>query len=113
MKTAKQESALHLVAASCDPVFLVSAFEFLINEGVEVSARDDADKTALYYISERKKIDPELRSQIISLIRPVAAHHHFTGSDVNSDTDSLLSPQTSSGMVFLFQRRYTQVQKWK
>lgn len=100
MKTAKQESALHLVAASCDPVFLVSAFQFLIDEGVEVSARDDADKTALYYISERKKIDPELRSQIIGLIRPVAAHHHFAGSDVNSDTDSLLSPQTSSDLGF-------------
>lgn len=99
MKTKKNESALHLVATSCDPTFLTNAFEFLINEGIEGNARDDSGKTALYYISERKKIDPELRSQLIALIRPVAAlnHHHFAGSDVNSDTDSLLSPQTSSG----------------
>ena len=93
MKTKKKETALHLVAASCDPDIMPHAFKFLLDHGADTTCKDESDKTVLYYVFERKEVSHDLRNVIAKLIRP----NSFDDS-ISSDTDSVvLSPQTSSG----------------
>jgi len=92
MKTKKKETALHLVAASCDPEVMPHAFKFLLENGADSTCKDDADKTVLYYVFERKEISQEIRNVITKMIRP-----SFEDS-ISHELDSVvLSPQTSSG----------------
>lgn len=93
MKTKKKETALHLVAASCDPLKMPAAFKFLLDSGADSSAKDCSHKTMLYYVLERKEVSQEIRTLIMKMVHP----SQFDEIGI-TDTDSVvLSPQTSSG----------------
>ena len=100
MKTKKSETALHLVAASCDPELMPLVFKFLIDHGADLRSKDQSEKTVLYYVLERKEISQEIRNVITKMLRPPTSSTYVEHSSLmgGSDTDSVvLSPQTSSG----------------